>query len=92
LSEIEKSVEDFVKTASEKEKVHLKLLLEYLTEKISAKEYFKDTNALGWETRDFYISCILAVLTKSVVSVEKKIKGIENKLEKQTRFSSEKKV
>jgi hypothetical protein len=92
LSEIEKSVKDFMKTASEKEKKQLKLLLEHLTGKISTKEYFKEANALGWETHDFYTACILAVLTKSVVSLEKRVTGIENKLEKRARFSVEKKV
>jgi len=90
LAEIEKSIKDFVKTASEKEKKQLKLLLEHSTGKISSQEYFKESNALGWETHDFYTACILAVLTKSVVSLEKKLTGIEIKLEKQARFSSEK--
>ena len=90
MAEIEKSVKDFVKTASEKEKKQLKLLLEHLTGEISTQEYFKESNALGWETHDFYTACILAVLTKSVVSLEKRLTGIESKLEKQARFSSEK--
>jgi hypothetical protein len=90
LAEIEKSIKDFVKTASEKEKKQLKLLLEHTTGKISTQEYFKKSNALGWETHDFYTACILAVLTKSVVSLEKKLTGIESKLEKQVRFSGEK--
>jgi len=93
LSEIEKSVRDFMKkTASEREKKQLKLLLEHLDGKISTQEYFKESNALGWETHDFYTACILAVLTKSVVSLEKKVAGIVNRLEKQTRFSVEKNV
>jgi hypothetical protein len=90
LAEIEKSIKDFVKTASEKEKKQLKLLLEHSTGKISTQEYFKKSNALGWETHDFYTACILAVLTKSVVSLEKRLTGIEGKLEKQVRFSGEK--
>jgi hypothetical protein len=90
LAEIEKSIKDFVKTASEKEKKQLKLLLEHTTGKISTQEYFKKSNALGWETHDFYTACILAVLTKSVVSLEKRLTGIEGKLEKQVGFSGEK--
>jgi hypothetical protein len=66
------------------------LLLEHTTGKISTQEYFKKSNALGWETHDFYIACILAVLTKSVVSLEKRLTGIESKLEKQAGFSGEK--
>ena len=90
MAEIEKSIRDFVKTASEKERKQLKLLLEHTTGKISTQEYFKKSNALGWETHDFYIACNLAVLTKSVVSLEKKLTGIESKLEKQAGFTSEK--
>ena len=90
MAEIEKSIRDFVKTASEKEKKQLKLLLEHTTGKISTQEYFKKSNALGWETHDFYIACILAVLTKSVVSLEKRLTGIESKLENQAGFSGEK--
>jgi hypothetical protein len=92
LAEIEKSIKEFVKTASEKEKKQLKLLLEHSTGKISTQEYFKKSNALGWDTHDFYTACILAVLTKSVVSLEKKLTGIESKLEKQAGFSGEKKA
>jgi hypothetical protein len=92
LAEIEKSIKDFVKTASEKERKQLKLLLEHTTGKISTQEYFRKSNALGWETHDFYTACILAVLTKSVVSLEKKLTAIESKLEKQARFSDEKKA
>ena len=90
MAEIEKSIKDFVKTASEKEKKQLKLLLEHSTGKISTQEYFKKSNALGWEAHDFYTACILAVLTKSVVSLERKLTGIESKLEKQAGFSGEK--
>ncbi len=90
MAEIEKSIKDFVKTASQKEKKQLKLILEHSTGKISTQEYFKKSNALGWETHDFYVACILAVLTKSVVSLEKKLAGIESKLEKQAGFTSEK--
>ena len=90
MAEIEKSIKDFVKTASQKEKKQLKLLLEHSTGKISTQEYFKKSNALGWETHDFYIACILAVLTKSVISLEKRLTGIESKLEKQAGFSGEK--
>jgi len=90
LAEIENSIRDFVKTASQKEKKQLKLLLEHSTGKISTQEYFKKSNALGWETHDFYVACILAVLTKSVVSLEKKLTGIESKLEKQAFFTGEK--
>jgi len=90
LAEIEKSIKDFVKTASEKEKKQLKLLLEHSTGKISTQEYFKKSNALGWDTHDFYTACILAVLTKSVVSLERRLTGIESKLEKQAGFSGEK--
>ncbi len=92
MAEIEKSIKDFVKTASEKEKKQLKLLLEHTTGKISTQEYFTKSNALGWETHDFYTACILAVLTKSVVALEKKLTAIESKLEKQARFSDEKKA
>jgi hypothetical protein len=92
LAEIEKSIKDFVKTASEREKKQLKLLLEHSTGKITTQEYFKKSNALGWETHDFYTACILAVLTKSVVSLEKKLTGIESKLEKQASSSSEKRA
>jgi len=92
LSEVEKSIKDFVKTASEKEKKQLELLLEHSTGKISTEEYFEESNALGWETHDFYTACILAVLTKSVVSLEKKLTGIESKLKKQAVFSGEKKA
>ena len=90
MAEIENSIRDFVKTASQKEKKQLKLLLEHSTGKISTQEYFKKSNALGWETHDFYVACILAVLTKSVVSLEKKLTGIESKLEKQAFFTGEK--
>jgi hypothetical protein len=92
LSEIEKSIEDFVKTASKKEKKQLTLLLEHSTGKISTEEYFKESNALGWETHDFYIACILAVLTKSVVSLEKKVAEIKDRIEGQQRYSTEKKT
>jgi hypothetical protein len=92
LSEIEKSIKDFVKTASEKEKKQLTLLLEHSTGKISTEEYFKESNALGWETHDFYIACILAVLTKSVVSLEKKVTEIENNIGRQQRYSTEKRA
>jgi hypothetical protein len=92
LSEIEKSIKDFVKTASEKEKKQLTLLLEHSTGKISTEEYFKESNALGWETHDFYTACILAVLTKSVVSLEKKVTEIENKTGRQQRYSTEKRA
>ncbi len=90
MAEIEKSIKDFIKTASEKEKKQLKLLLEHSTGKISTQEYFKKSNALGWDTHDFYTACILAVLTKSVVSLERRLTGIESKLEKQAGFSGEK--
>ena len=90
MAEIEKSIKEFVKTASEKEKKQLKLLLEHSTGKISTQEYFKKSNALGWDTHDFYTACILAVLTKSVVSLERRLTGIESKLEKQAGFSGEK--
>jgi len=90
LAEIEKSIKDFIKTASQKEKKQMKLLLEHSTGKISTQEYFKKSNALGWETHDFYIACILAVLTKSAVSLEKRLTGIERKLENQAGFTSEK--
>jgi hypothetical protein len=92
LSEIEKSIKDFVKTASEREKKQLTLLLEHSTGKISTEEYFKESNSLGWETHDFYTACILAVLTKSVVALEKKVTEIENKREKQQRYSTEKRA
>ena len=92
MSEIEKSIKEFVKTASEREKKQLTLLLEHSTGKISTEEYFKESNALGWETHDFYTACILAVLTKSVVSLEKKVTEIENKTEKQQRYSTEKRA
>lgn len=92
MSEIEKSIKDFVKTASEKEKKQLTLLLEHSTGKISTEEYFKESNALGWETHDFYTACILAVLTKSVVSLEKKVTEIENKTGRQQRYSTEKRA
>ena len=90
MAEIEKSIKDFIKTASQKEKKQMKLLLEHSTGKISTQEYFKKSNALGWETHDFYIACILAVLTKSVVLLEKRLTGIEGKLENQAGFTSEK--
>jgi hypothetical protein len=92
LSEIEKSIKEFVKTASEREKKQLTLLLEHSTGKISTEEYFKESNALGWETHDFYTACILAVLTKSVVSLEKKVTEIENKTKRQQRYSTEKRA
>jgi len=92
LAEIEKSIKDFVKTASEKERKQLQLLLEHSTGKISTQEYCRKSNALGWETHDFYTACILAVLTKSVISLEKKLTEIESKLEKQVRFSDERKA
>jgi hypothetical protein len=92
LSEIEKSIKDFVKTASEKEKKQLTLLLDHSIGKISTEEYFKESNALGWETHDFYTACILAVLTKSVVALEKKVTEIENKTKRQQRYSTEKRA
>ena len=92
MSEIEKSIKEFVKTASEREKKQLTLILEHSTGKISTEEYFKESNALGWETHDFYTACILAVLTKSVVSLEKKVTEIENKIGRQQRYSTEKRA
>ena len=92
MSEIEKSIKDFMKTASEKEQKQLKLLLEHSTGKISTETYFKEANTLGWETHDFYTACILAVLTKSVVSLEKRVAGIEDKSEKQQRYTTERRA
>jgi len=80
MSEIEKMVEDFKKIASEKEKRLLELYLEYSKEKISLKEFFKETSELEFPAPDFYIACILGALMKSVVSLEKSVAQIKNKL------------
>lgn len=80
MSEIEKMVEDFKKIASEKEKKLLELYLEYSTEKISLREFFKETSKLEFPAPDFYIACILGALVKSVVSLEKRINPIEKRL------------
>jgi hypothetical protein len=80
MSEIEKMVEDFKKIASEKEKKLLELYLEYSTERISLQEFFKEASKLEFPAPDFYIACILGALMKSVVSLEKRITQIENRL------------
>lgn len=80
MSEIEKMVDDFKKIASEKEKRLLELYLKYSTEKISLQEFFKETSELEFPAPDFYIACILGALMRSVVSLEKRIVQIENRL------------
>jgi len=80
MSEIGKMVEDFKNIASEKEKKLLELYLEYSTEKISLQEFFEETSKLEFPAPDFYIACILGALMKSVVSLEKRVSQIENKL------------
>ncbi|MGD8565363.1 MAG: hypothetical protein PVF96_03340 [Candidatus Bathyarchaeota archaeon] len=92
MSEIEKMVEDFKKGASEKEKKLLVLYLEYSTEKISLQKFSEETSKLEFPAPNFYIACILGALMKSVISFEKKVTGIEKKLEKMWEFSSEKSV
>lgn len=80
MSEIEKMIEDFKSIASEREKKLLELYLEYSTEKISLQEFFEETSKLEFPAPDFYIACILGALMKSVVSLEKSVTQIENKL------------
>jgi hypothetical protein len=80
MSEIEKMVEDFKKVASEKEKKLLRLYLDYSKEKISLKEFFEETSKLEFPAPDFYIACILGALMKSIVSLEKSVSQIKNKL------------
>jgi hypothetical protein len=80
MSEMEKMVEDFKKIASEKEKRLLELYLKYSTEKISLQEFFKEVSELEFPAPDFYIACILGALMRSVVSVEKRITQIEDRL------------
>ncbi len=80
MSEIRRMVEDFKRIASEKEKKLLELYLEYSTEKISLQEFFGEASKLEFPAPDFYIACILGALMKSVVSLEKRIAQIENKL------------
>jgi hypothetical protein len=90
MSEIERMVKDFKKIASEKERKLLELYLEYSTEKISLQEFSEETSKLEFTAPDFYIACILGALMKSVISLEKKVTGIERDLEKLLGFSSEK--
>ena len=80
MSEMEKMVDDFKKIASEKEKRLLELYLKYSTEKISLQEFFKEVSELEFPAPDFYIACILGALMRSVVSVEKRITQIEDRL------------
>jgi len=90
MSEIEKMVKDFKKIASEKERRLLELYLEYSTEKISLQKFSEETSKLEFPAPDFYIACILGALMKSVISLEKKVTGIERKLENLIGSSSEK--
>ena len=83
-------VEDFKKIASEKEKKLLELYLEYSTEKISLQRFFEEAGKLEFPAPDFYIACILGALMKSVISLEKKVAGIEKELENLLGFSREK--
>jgi hypothetical protein len=50
----------------------------------------EEASKLEFSAPEFYIACILDALSKSVISLEKKVTGIERKLGTLLGFSSEK--